>query len=52
MDLAGAINGAFANNGRDSDKDDDLDLETAAEHDRKQAPSAPHKPTASVSVFH
>jgi hypothetical protein len=47
MDLAGAINGALANNGKDIDRDDEYDR-NVPERERRQAPSALPKPIASV----
>ncbi len=50
-DLAGAINGALANNSKDIDGDDDFDEDAEPEREDVRAPSAPPKPSASVSAF-
>jgi hypothetical protein len=49
MDLAGAINGALANNGMDDDDDDDD--RDPPEREQGQALSAPPNPTASLSFI-
>jgi len=50
MDLAGAINGALANNGKDIDRDDDDDRDIP-ERQPRHASSAPPKPAASVCLI-
>lgn len=50
IDLAGAINGAFASNGRDIDRDE-VDEEAEPGPQYVQAHSAPLKSSASVSAF-
>ena len=50
--LAGAINGALANNSKDIDGDDDVDEDAELEREdvRRSAVWPPPKPSASVSL--
>ena len=50
MDLAGAINGALANNGKDVDRDDGYDRDLP-ERESRQRPSAPPKPASVCPIL-